>query len=168
MKNKLAILFAALVLLAAALYVSSEFGEGDGGYAQVRQDRQALRNGQGSDGQPGTTQSDAQQPEQHQSGMQQTGMQQTEIQQSEPQQSALQQTEKQKIGAGGIGEAAADRDAGNGSAAIGSGPAGGGLRFYPEGPGRQCRLALGSARESRLPELLDDLVQMVQKKKCPP
>lgn len=46
MKNKLAVLGAAIVLLAAALYVSSHY-EDDGDYAQVLQDRRAQLGGQG-------------------------------------------------------------------------------------------------------------------------
>ncbi|SFB47613.1 Peroxiredoxin [Cohnella sp. OV330] len=47
MKSKLIILGAVLVLFAVALYVSGSFGEG-GGYAQVRQERQASLDRQGA------------------------------------------------------------------------------------------------------------------------
>ncbi|WP_217596249.1 TlpA disulfide reductase family protein [Cohnella sp. GbtcB17] len=97
MKNKWAILFAALVLLGAALYVSSDFDEGGGGYAQVLQDRQARLNGQGNDGRPGTQQSDAQQPVNQQSEMQQAEAQQSKTQQTEGRQSETQQTEAREI-----------------------------------------------------------------------
>lgn len=92
MKNKWAILFAAIVLLAAALYVSSEFDEGDGGYAQVRQDRQARLNEHGSDGQPGR-QSVAQQSEKGQPEKQQSEMQQVEAQQTEAREIEVRQSE---------------------------------------------------------------------------
>lgn len=50
MKKKLAVLAAAIVLLAGALYVSGHFEE-DGGYAQVLQDRRSQLGGQGEAGQ---------------------------------------------------------------------------------------------------------------------
>ncbi|MFD2331471.1 TlpA family protein disulfide reductase [Cohnella sp. GCM10020058] len=53
MKSKLIILGAVLVLFAVALYVSGNFGE-EGGYAQARQERQAILEGQDSPDGPGT------------------------------------------------------------------------------------------------------------------
>lgn len=93
MKNKWAILLAALVLLGAALYVSSEFDKGNGGYAQVLQERQARLNGQGGDGRPGTQQSDAQQSDAQQAEAQQSKTQQTEGRQAEVQQAEAREIE---------------------------------------------------------------------------